>query len=249
MKTLIYSHLYHRPGASEEAVVRLRRLLDLWYEHLRGPGQYTGDVLLFSSLGGLERPGLLVSPFGAVPADARRAFLQRVLWYDRVPSREYDVVLQLDLDALAMSDVNRMFPSDERLWAAPSDLRMLEWRQAWTLLPKWRRGVHKLTGWRMAEMGVCACSVASATTTWERNFGSWARLVRSHGGRPVPSLSDQSFLNLLFLKRTVPMATWSRDAIVHLNWDRSPDACLLHFPGGRKEHIPRFQKVGARWTA
>jgi hypothetical protein len=245
MKTLIFSHLYQRPGASEEALATLRKLLGLWYGHLRGPGRYTGDVLLFSNVKGVERPGLIVQPFQDVPADSRRAFLQRVLWYDHVPAREYDAAMQLDLDVLAVTDINKMFPRDERLWTAPSDLLTLEWRQAWTLLPKWRRGVHKLTGWRMKELGVSACVVGSATTVWERNFGAWARLIRNHGDRAVPHYSDQSFLNLLFVKRTVPIACWSRELVVHQNWEQSPGACLLHFPGARKEHIPRFQKVPA----
>ncbi len=152
--------------------------------------------------------------------------------------------MRLDLDVLAMTDVHKMFPRDEKLWASPSDLLTLEWRHAWTLLPKWRRAVHKFSGWRMNELGVSACVVASATTTWERNFGAWARLVRNHGDREVPHFSDQSFLNLMFLQRTVPIASWSRELIVHQNWEQTPGACLMHFPGSRKEHIPRFQKVG-----
>lgn len=243
MKTLIFSHLYLRPGTSEETCAKLRELLGLWYEHLRGPGRFTGDVLLFSSVKGVDRPGLIVQPFQSVPADSRRAFVQRILWYDRVPVREYDVAMQLDLDVLAISDINKMFPRDERLWTAPSDLLTLEWRHAWTLLPKWRRAAHKLTGWRMKELGVSACVVASATTTWEKNFGAWARLIRDHGDRPLPHFSDQSFLNLLFVKRTVPIAPWSRELIVHVDWERTPGACLLHFPGGRKQHIPRFQRL------
>jgi hypothetical protein len=243
MKTLIFSHLYQRPGAPEEAIGRLRELLDLWYEHLRGPGGYTDDILLFSSVEDVGRKGLIVQPFTEVPADSRRAFLQRVLWYDHIPVRNYDVAMQLDLDVLAVADINQLFPRDERLWTAPSDLLALEWRHAWTLLPKWRRAGHKLTGWRMKELGVSACVVASATTTWERNFGSWARLIANHGDRPTPHFADQSFLNLMFVNGTVPISSWPRGLIVHQNWDQWPDAFLLHFPGARKEHIREFQRV------
>ena len=244
MKTLIFSHLFERPGMPEESKAQLRSLVLLWYEHLRGPGKYSGDLLLFSSVRGVERPGLTVQAFREVPADPRRAFLVRALWYDHVPARDYDVAMQLDLDVLAVSDINDMLPRDERLWAAPSDLRMLDWRHAWTLLPRWRRAVHKFSGWRMDERGVSASVMASATTAWERNFGAWARLIRNHGDRPIPGLSDQSFLNLLLMKRRVPMTSWSRDLIVHQNWEQFPNACLLHFPGARKAEIPRFQKVG-----
>ena len=226
-----------------ESVATLRSLLVLWYDHLRGPGRYAGDVLLFSNVRDVERPGLLVQPFHEVPADPRRAFLHRALWYEHVPAREYDVALQMDLDVLAVSDVHDLFPRDERLWAAPSDLRMLEWRHAWTLLPKWRRALYKYSGWRMDELGVSACVVASSTTAWERNFGSWARLIRNHGDRRIPGLSDQSFLNLLLLQRRVPIASWSPALVVHQHWEQFPDACLLHFPGARKAHIRRFQKT------
>jgi hypothetical protein len=95
----------------------------------------------------------------------------------------------------------------------------------------------------MKELGVSASVVASATTTWEKNFGAWARLIRNHGDRPLPHLGDQSFLNLLLLNRTVPITPWSRKLIVHQNWEQTPDACLMHFPGRRREHMPRFQKV------
>jgi hypothetical protein len=243
VKTLIFSYLYRRPGCTDEACNALGTLLHRWYDHLRGPGLYAGDVVVFSNVRIIARPGLLVRPFDDVPADPRRAFMHRILSYDRVPLDQYDVAMQMDLDVLAVKDVNRLFPHDERLWAAPSDLPMMEWRQAWTLLPKWRRGLHKLTGWRMHDPGASACVAASATQAWERNFGTWARLIRAHGNRPAPHWADQSFLNLLLLERTVPIARWPRELIVHREWDDAPGACLLHFPGTRKQQMASYQKV------
>jgi len=244
MKTLILSHLYKRPDATPELLARLTSLLDMWLAHLRGPGKYRGDVILFNNLEGIERDGLLLRPMPDVPADSRRAHLQRILCYDLVPTSDYDVALQLDLDILAIDDVNPLFPRDEQLWAAPSDLLMLEWRHAWTLLPKWRRAMHKLTRWRMNELGASACVVASQTSVWERNFGSWAGLIRAHGDRPAPHFADQSFLNLLRLKGSVPMACWPRERIVHNNWDRRRDgATLLHFPGAGKQVMPQYRVV------
>jgi hypothetical protein len=200
-------------------------------------------VMLFTNLEGLARPGLILRPLRDVPSTPREAFLQRVLTYTDVPAREYDVAMQMDLDILAVADVSPLFPRDDRLWAAPSNLRTLDWRHAWTLLPRWRRWTHRLTGWRMREMGVSACLVASASSTWDRNFGAWADIIRAHGNRPQPRQADQSFLNLLFLKGSVPMACWPRDVIAHRNWDEAPHARLLHFPGRRKEHMQRYRKV------
>ena len=156
MKTLIFTHLYQRPDTTAESLARLRGLLDLWLDHLRGPGKYTGDIILFTNLERIERDGLLLRPMPNVPVDQRRAHMHRILCYDLVPAGDYDVALQADLDVLAVDDVNPLFPKDESLWAAPSDLLMLEWRHAWTLLPKWQRAAYKLTGWRMAEPGASA---------------------------------------------------------------------------------------------
>jgi hypothetical protein len=243
MRTLIYAQLYERPGASGEQVSGLLEMLGLWYDHLRGPGQYSGDVLLFTNVAGVQRPGLRLFPLKAVPANNRRAQMHRVFCYENVPARSYDAAMQLDLDILAVGDVNTLFPTDQRLWAARSRLRTLDWRHAWTLLPRWRRAAYKLTGWRMREMGASSCVVASATSTWERNFGPWARLVRAHGDREPPGLGDQSFLNLLLLNRSVPIACWQPDLIRHDGWDNSPNAVLLHFPGRAKEQMQRYRRV------
>jgi hypothetical protein len=247
MKTLIFSHLYHRPGSPLPPVAALSDTLDTWLDHIRGPGCYTGDVLLFTNVAGIGRPGLMTRPFRNVPADPRQAHLHRALSYNQVPVRDYDVAMQMDLDLLAVADVNPLFPSDTRLWAAPSDATTLDWRHAWTLLPRWRRALHKFSGWRMNEPGVSACVVASATATWQLNFGRWARLILDHGDRPLPHLADQSFLNLLYFERLVPMTRWSPELIRHREWDTAVGARLFHFPCSRREHMPRFRMVrGAR---
>jgi hypothetical protein len=243
MKTLIYSHLYQLAGASPERAAGLRDLLSLWFDHLRGPGRYTGDVLLFTNMEGVARPGLLLRPVRKVPADPHHVFLQRVLTYDEVPVRDYDMAMQMDLDILAVDDVAPLFPQDDRLWAAPSNLRTLDWRQAWTLLPHWRKAVHRLSRCRMRELGVSACVVASAAATWDRNFGAWAAVIRAHGDRPQPRQADQSFLNLLYLQRRIPIARWPAELIPHRDWDEAVHARLLHFPGRRKAQMQRYRRV------
>jgi hypothetical protein len=222
----------------------LAETVDVWLDHLRGPGRYSGDVHLLTNVDGIKRPDLIVRPFENVPADARRAHLHRALSYREVPVGDYDVAMQMDLDLLAVDDIDPLFPRDTRLWAAPSDAATLDWRHAWILLPRWQRAVHKLSGWRMREPGVSACVVASATSAWERNFGGWARLIAAHGDRPLPHLADQSFLNLLYFRRTVPMARWPAEYIRHRNWDRAVGARLLHFPCAKRKDMQRFRKVG-----
>jgi hypothetical protein len=243
MKPLIFSHLYQRPGAPVQTVHALADTLDVWLDHLRGLGAYQGDVILFTNVANMSRPGLIVRPFDGVPADPRLAHVHRALSYRIVPVRDYDVVMQMDQDLLAVADINPLFPTDGRLWAASSDAFTLDWRHAWTLLPRWRRGLHKLSGWRTDELGVSACVVASAADTYERNFGAWARLIENHGDRPLPHLADQSFLNLLYFKRSVPMTRWPPPLIRHQNWETAVDACILHFPCSRRSEMQRFMKA------
>jgi hypothetical protein len=246
MRTLIFSHLYQRPGSPSQPLAALTDTLDVWLGHLRGPGRYTGDVILFTNVANLVHPGLTIRPFEGVPAEPRRAHLHRALSYRSVPVQDYDVAMQMDLDLLAVADVNPLFPRDTQLWAAPSDACTLDWRHAWTLLPRWRRALHKFFGWRVHELGVSACVVASATATWEKNFGAWAKLIVKHGDRPLPHLADQSFLNLLYLKGIVSMARWSPDLIRHRDWDSAPGARLLHFPCSRRPDLQRYVQVQRR---
>lgn len=243
MKTLIYSHLYHRAGTPSPPIATFTENLALWLDHLRGPGAYAGDVLVFTNIVGIALPGLLVRPFPDPPADQRRAHLQRALSYGEVPIADYDVAMQMDLDLLAVQDVNPLFPRDTRLWAAPSDAAALDWRHAWTLLPRWQRAIHKFSGWRMTEPGVSACVVASATSEWERNFGAWARAIREHADGPLPHLADQSFLNLVYFKQKVPMACWPAELIRHRDWDSANGARLLHFPCSRRAQMLNYRRV------
>jgi hypothetical protein len=246
MKPLIFSHFYERPGASSEPNQALKDTLDIWLDHLRGPGAYEGDVILYTNVAGIRWPDLIVRPFDGVPADPRRAHLHRALSYRIVPVQQYDVVMQMDLDLLAVDDINPLFPTDRQMWAAPSDACTLDWRHAWTLLPRWRRRFHKLFGWRTHELGVSACVVASAAETFEKNFGAWARVIEEHDDREIPHLADQSFLNLVYFKRLVPMTRWDPTLICHQNWEAAVGARVLHFPCSRRSEMQRFVKVRRR---
>lgn len=43
-----------------------------------------------------------------------------------MPIENYDVAMQMDLDVLAVDDINLLFPADTKLWAAPSDATALD---------------------------------------------------------------------------------------------------------------------------
>jgi hypothetical protein len=248
MKCLIFTHLYQRPGAARQPTAALEDTLDMWLAHVRGPGRFEGDVILFTNIDGIAPKGAFVRAFPDVPADARRAHVHRALSYGLVPAGDYDVAMQMDLDLLAVADINPLFPRDERLWAAPSDAAMLDWRHAYPLLPRRRRWLHRFSGWRMHELGVSACVVASATSVWERNFGAWARAIRDHADRPLPHLADQSFLNLIYFTQGVDMCRWPPHLIRHRDWDTAAGACLLHFPCSRREHMLEYRIVEASAT-
>jgi hypothetical protein len=245
VRRLVFTHLYERPGAERQPAGALEDTLDIWLDHLRGPGQYSGDIILFTNVDGFAPAGVTVREYPGVPADPRRAHVHRALSYQLVPIEHYDVAMQMDLDLLAVDDVNQLFPTDTKLWAAPSDAAALDWRHAYTLLPRWRRWSHRFSGWRMGDPGVSACVVASKTSVWDQNFGAWARAIRAHGDRPLPHMSDQSFLNLIFFRQLVEMDRWPPRLIRHRDWDAAVGACLFHFPCSRREHMPRFRVVGA----
>jgi hypothetical protein len=249
MRSLVFTHLYQRPGSPRQPIAALKDTLDMWLDHLRGPGRFAGDVILFTNVDGIGRDGVMQRPYPDVPADSRRAHVHRALSYRLVPAENYDVAMQMDLDLLAVDDVNQLFPTDTRLWAAPSDAAALDWRHAYPLLPRWRRWAHRFSGWRMDQLGVSACVVASKTSVWERNFGAWARAIQQHGDRPLPHMSDQSFLNLIYFKQAVAMTRWSPKLIYHRDWDSARGACLLHFPCSRREQMPNYVVVPPRSRA
>src|SRR4029450_8985985 len=85
MKSLIFTHLYQRPGAPQQATSALEQTLDMWLDHLRGPGCYSGDVILFTNVDGIKRDGLILCSYPNVPADPRRAHVHRALSYRLVP--------------------------------------------------------------------------------------------------------------------------------------------------------------------
>ena len=112
MKTLIFTHLYQRPDTTAESLARLRGLLDLWLDHLRGPGKYTGDIILFTNLERIERDGLLLRPMPNVPVDQRRAHMHRILCYDLVPAGDYELIaLPLRFSNLDASPVRAVLRS------------------------------------------------------------------------------------------------------------------------------------------
>jgi hypothetical protein len=143
---------------------------------------------------------------------------------------------------LAVRDINPLFPRDTSYGPRPPTRQ-----RSITATPGrcCRSGPPGTQVLRLAidEPGVSACAVASATSTWEKNFGAWARLIRAHGPRKIPRLADQSFLNLLYFTQRVPMVRWPAEAICHCDWEAATDARLLHFLCSRRVHMSSYRIV------
>ena len=142
----------------------------MWLDHLRGPGQYRGDVILFTNIDGMAREGVTQRPYPNVPTDARCAHVDRVLSYYIVPVEQYEVGHADGHYLLTVADINQSFPTDEKLWAAPSDAATLDCRHAYPRLPRLRRWTQRFSGWRTSELGVPPASspqdVGVGTELW-----------------------------------------------------------------------------------
>lgn len=241
-KTLIYSFLALDPAESYIGHP-LTEMLDLWHRHLRGPGRYTGDIILFTNCEHLALPGIRTLPFAGWAHEARNFFHARVLNHVNVPANDYDVVLQTDLDILAVNDVSPLFQLDSPFRAAASGLNLYDARHVgnarqfpFDFWRKWLPGQH-------ARRGVSACVFACQGTQWTPCMSAWSRLTRQHQHKPL-AYSDQTILNLAYARRSFPIRSFPPSYILHRDWGIHPDTILLHFPlVGRLDFMRKFSLV------
>ncbi len=230
MRSLIYSYLGLTADPAESPA-SLIEMYDLWWKHLRGPGRYEGDIILFSNLPGLERPGVHIRPIehhGKTPDDV---YYARVRNYPSVPAADYDVVLQTDLDILAVNDVAPLFQLTAPFQAATSGLalfhpghlgnaRHFPWDSWRRFLPGTRR-----------RLGVSASVFACAGPQWNTCMGCWTELVDRHQHKPL-MYHDQTLLNLAYARQAIRIHPYPASYIRHQDWALHPDAILWHFPVG-----------------
>jgi hypothetical protein len=215
VKPLIYSFLGLR---KDDTTPRpdLMAMYDLWLKHLRGPGNYHGDILLISPYGEeLARPGVQVrAPFhqGTTPQEA---FLARVRNHTIIPFTAYDVMLQTDLDVLAIRDVSPLFAIDTPFHAATSNLRLYDPRHA----GNWRH--FAATAWRgwlpqqHSRLGVSACVFACNRQHWLNCMGHWTRLIERHQHGHL-AYDDQTLLNVALANRTFPITPYPPSELLTL---------------------------------
>jgi hypothetical protein len=129
MNTLITSLVYFFPDTSEIIRSQILGMLDIWAQHLRGPGCYEGDIVVYTNDSAVSHPLLETVPFSRECEDVKEMFMQRIKNYDVVEPEKYDSILNLDLDILAVSDIAELFVQDDSLSAATSQMKTSHPRQ------------------------------------------------------------------------------------------------------------------------
>lgn len=228
MKTLVYSMLLATPDAPE-TWPDLISMYELWWRHWRGPGGYAGDLMLFTNMPDLARPSVQIRPLKHLTTEVKDVFYARVLNYQIVPFSRYDLIMQTDLDVLAINHVAPLFQLSSPFQAAASGLNLYDPRHIGSLrcfpMDAWQRFLPS----KRTRQGISASAFACAGTDWIRCMSHWAKLVDCYRHRPL-HLDDQTLLNLAYARQSLPIASYPPSYIRHHNWANHPDAILWHFP-------------------
>ncbi len=242
MRRLVYSYSITRSTTGGHAPQVVERMVDLWVRSLRGAGNFRGDVLLFTDRPDVRLSGVMTYPLTLPQVELKHLWLTRVTNYKALPYREYDTLMHVDLDTVCVNDINDLFATTAELRAAPSNLLLFAPQHVWRFLNRGQRIWYRWFSPRRLEKGVSACVFSCASSAWEANMGVWARAIEEHRNDPTPDLGDQSYLNLLLLRRTIPIRVYSREEIQHKDWSFSPRARIMHFPGlaNRLELMNRY---------
>ena len=207
-------------------------MLELWYRHLRGPGNYKGDICLFTNVEELPFSDIITIPVDMSTLDMKKFWCERVVKYENVPSYNYDVVFHYDMDILAVGDINPLFPEDddENLWTASSLFPVHHWWNAGDFLNRCQYWYYnKVSHWKKVT-GYSAAVFGCRSEWWRVYMSKWAALIESHTGA-MPRLGDQSFLNLAAAKRLFPIKSFPLDVLMQTEWKVTDRSRLLHFAG------------------
>ena len=83
-------------------------MLDLWVKHLREPGAWNGDILIITNRFGFSHAEVETVKIDSTFERIYDAQIVRVLKHHLVPSRDYDSILYLDLDILAVDAIHTL---------------------------------------------------------------------------------------------------------------------------------------------
>lgn len=230
-RKLITSLVYFFPNADECTRSNILGMLDIWAKHIRGTGCFDGDVIVYSNDDSVSHPLVEVAPFNNVCEDVKEMFLQRIMNYEAVQEGNYDSILNLDLDILAVSDINDLFVNTSTLHAATSQMQVSHPRHAghfMSLLERWYSLRFHPVG---RKLGVNCCAFSCSGSGWHETMSDWCKVIDSLGGvKAKLPLGDQTTLNQALLKNTFPIKRYPQNWIHHSNWKMTDDVKLWHFP-------------------
>lgn len=217
MRKLIYSFLY-KDGVSPHSAADLQDMAEIWEASLRGPGRFTGDIKLLE-------PTTFHQGFPKTTA--------RVTSYEAVPFPDYDAVLHIDLDAIAVGDVNTLFPTDDRFWVAPSNLRTIEPFHTLNITSSTEQFLRKIISSRARGLGISASIFSARSSVFPEYMRKWDAITRAlHGKLENPmSVEDQGYLNVLYLRHSIPFHVYDREVIQHKDHKLTKRARIFHFAG------------------
>lgn len=249
---VVYTTLCALAGSNHVGeIAPLTEMARLWAAHLRGPARFDGRIILLTNVDGLRIDGCEIVPTLFRSTDRKQLFLERVRHYRHVPVGPNDQVMQLDLDALAVAPLHRLFTyiRPGEMVAARSGLSPLDHEHAGQFMSRMRRWSYRSRGW-YHRAGVSACITMCTGSDWPRLMRRWAAAVRVIGrNRPVPQLGDQTFLNFLYLTGAAPIRRLPTSLVFHVKRaDIQPSdpaaerAVVVHFP------LPDKLRIMQRWS-
>lgn len=158
-------------------------------------------------------------------------FSFRIFNHAEVPAEKYDSVLQLDIDIIAVKDIEPLFPRGNAMWVTWSNFGALGWEHARHIMPRWRYGLYRLNPKTRHTPGVSACFVGCKGEHYHDYLERWTRLMRDGEAKyPTPHLREQSYLNLAWLKSLFPMEIVGRDKFQHGGQSLNDGVRMWHFP-------------------
>lgn len=239
MRTFIWSFLYKIDGQYNTD------MLQLWYDHLRGPAGYQGDIYLVTNLTDVNIPGLKILPITQTLTSVKQVQVMCILMHDQLPWDQYDVGMYMDMDILAIRDVSPLFAKDESLQVASSNFSIGHPKHAGFFFSPIRRFFQKLFNPTAKRPGVNTCCFSTLSEHRQATLGKWKSIIESHDPNNLPPLGDQSFLNLALLTNQVSVSKHSMATIAHSQWDQADDAILWHFPLGdiRLQKMHEFSRL------
>jgi len=240
MKTLITALVYILPESYRRDRDYLLGMLKLWTEHLRGPGRYTGDIRLYTNADDVNHPEVTVRPFQRMSDDVKEVFMQRVLNYRDLQTADYDSILNLDLDILAVNDVAPLFARDEKLWCAESLMATAHPRHAGHLMSMPQRLWSQYISSTGRRSGLNCCAFSSTSVHWETNMGGWARIIDELGGSKahLPQ-DDQTALNYAYYYKRLNIEKYPSEWVQHKQWYQGTETKLWHFPTDDRLNVMR----------